>query len=185
MCKESGADIEYLKKKRRDLLEKLHSDSHYRATETIDYGEHDPFDVIVAACETCGKEPLMTKVQESPIRWMMVCSCGNQAKQACRRPWEAALDWNMINLATYSYQDLPLFGLSSLSPLDAHSRLVSIRNNLELRRKITGLSRVIGQRTREIDVPGKKFQERLDAYLRWALWGLRLTKHQKSREDKV
>lgn len=177
MPEQPGMEIGYLKEKRQKLLDELHSDEHYDATETIAYGEHDPFDVPVCTCDKCGCEPAMTRVQDRPIRWQMVCPCGNQVKQARRRPWEAALDWNMTNLDGYSYADMPLFGLSSLSAFDAHCRLVSIRANLELRRKIAGLSRVIGQRTGEIEVPGKKYHERLDAYLQWCLWGLRLTKH--------
>lgn len=176
---EAQKEIEYLKEKRRRLLAQLHSDAHYEATETLGYGAHDPFNVPVCACERCAGEPVMTKIGEHSIRWILVCSCGNQVKEARRRPWEAALDWNMINSGTYCYRDMPLFGLSSLSPSDAHARLISIRANLVLRRKITGLSRVIGQRTREIEVPGKKFQERLDSYLAWCLWGLRLTKKAK------
>lgn len=176
MPENSGSDIEYLRAKRYKLLEELHSDEHYDATETIAYGEHDPFDVPLAACEQCGGHPRMMRASERPTRWKMICGCGNQVKQARKRPWEAALDWNMVNLSNTDYRELPLFGLSSLSPTEAHSRLVSIRANLELRRKIVGLSRAIGQRTREIEVPGKKYQERLDAYLQTCLWGLRLTK---------
>lgn len=177
MAEQPGMEIGYLKEKRQRLLDELHSDEHYDATETIAYGEHDPFDVPVCACDRCGSLPSMTRVKNRPARWQMICRCGNQVKQARRRPWEAALDWNMTNLNSYSYEDMPLFGVSSLSVSDAHRRLVSIRANLELRRKITGLSRVIGQRTREIDVPGQKYQERLDCYLQWSLWGLRLTKY--------
>ena len=176
MADQPGMETDYLREKRQRLLDELHSDSHYDATETIAYGAHDPFDVPVCACEKCDSTPAMNRVQDRPARWMMICECGNQVKQARRRPWEAALDWNMVNLANFHYQDVPLFGLSSLSQSDAHARLVSIRVNLELRRKVVGLSRVIGQRTREIEVPGKKYQERLDAYLQWCLWGLRLTK---------
>lgn len=181
MPDQPGTDINYLKEKRARLLSELHSDEHYDATETIAYGSHDPFDVPVCSCEQCGDKPVMSKVKDRPARWLMICSCGNQVKQARRRPWEAALDWNMINLGVYCYKDLPLFGLASLSVSDAHERLVSIRANLELRRSVTGLARVIGQRTREVEVPGKKYQERLDAYLQWCLWGLRLTKHKKEK----
>jgi len=184
MSNQPGMDIGYLKEKRKQALEDLHSDEHYDATETLAYGEHDPFDVPVCECEKCGSKPSMTRIKERPARWLMVCSCGNQVKQARRRPWEAALDWNMVNLGTYSYTEMPLFGLASLSLSDAHCRLVSIRANLELRRKIAGLSRVIGQRTGEVDIPGQKYQERLDCYRQWCLWGLRLTKHAKKSERK-
>ena len=184
MSEQRGTEIRYLKEKRQRLLDELHSDEHYDATETIAYGEHNPFEVLVCACERCGTTPVMTKVQDRPARWLMVDSdCGHQAKQARRRPWEATLAWNMVNLNSYDYRDLPLFGLASLSPGDARERLVSIRTNLELRRKITGLSRVIGQRTREIEVPGKTYQERLDAYLQYCLWGLRLTKRAMLADD--
>lgn len=176
MTNSAGEDIAYLRQKRARLLDELHSDEHYDATETIAYGEHDPFDVPVCSCEECGGTPIMTRVTDRPVRWLMVCCCGNQGSEGRRRPWEAALDWNMVNLSSYRYSDLPLFGLAYLSPSDAHGRLISIRGNLELRRKIVGLSNVIAQRTGEDGAPGKKYMERLAAYHHWCLWGLRLTK---------
>lgn len=175
----SGQDLDYLRQKRNRLLEELHSNEHYDATETIAYGAHDPFEVPASACEKCQGTQRMIKVQEHPARWSMQCQCGNEAKTPRPRPWEAALEWNAINLSTVNYRALPLFGLSQLSPEDAHKRLVSIRENLELRRKITGLSRSVGQRTRdtgEVEVPGKTYQQRLSAYLAWCMWALRLTK---------
>lgn len=171
-----GMQLDYLRAKRQAILDELHSDEHYEDTETLYYGDHDPFSVPIAPCDGCGHLPRMIKDQERPVRWIMQCSCGERSSQSRPRPWQAALDWNMKNLSVFDYKELPLFGLGSLGPEDAHKRLVGIKSNLELRRKLLGLSRTIGQRTKEIEVPGKKYQERLDAYLQWSLWALRMTK---------
>ena len=171
-----GMTIEYLREKRQALLDELHSDEHYEQTESVVFGDHDPFDVPVVRCEQCSGKPRMTRVSERPIRWASICECGRRAKPNRQRPWQGALEWNCINLLSSDYRALPLFGLAQLSPKAAHRRLTGIRRNLELRKNILGLTRNIGQRTREMEVPGKKFQERIEAYLQWCLWGLRMTK---------
>ena len=182
-------DLDFLRQKRRALLEELHSDEHYENVEAIAFGSHDPFDVPVASCEACGRQrlqPRMSRVKDKPARWVMVCHCERKSKVIRKRPWETVLEWNAINLAGFNYQEMPLFGLSKLSPSDAHKRLTGIRRNLELRKNIIGLERNIGQRTRdtgEMEVPGKTFQERIEAYLGWCLWGLRLTKLAKNNSD--
>lgn len=110
-----GLTLEYAQEKQQKLLEELRSDEHYDQTDTVAYGHHDPFSVPVTACENCGGYGQMRKVEQKAIRWVVVClGCGKQAKAPQKRPWQAALEWNQINLGGQDYRDLPLFGLSKL-----------------------------------------------------------------------
>lgn len=79
---------------------------------------------------------------------------------------------------------MPLFGLRDLSPEMAHKRLAGMRRNLELRKNIAqieGTVAILTDRSIGIEQPGKGYTRKLDAYLMWCLWGLRLTKITKSR----
>jgi len=177
--------LEYLIQKRQSLLDELHSDEHYESTPTIAYGHHDPLNVPEASCEICGNLPVMKKVDNPPLRWAMFCECGRRAKTDRKRPWQAALEWNWINLGSYDYQALPLFGLSNLEPDAARQRMAGIRRNLEVRKGLAGVETTIARKTNRsmgIEQPGKGYVERLDAYLMWAMWALRLIKIAAARE---
>lgn len=172
--------IEYLLAKRQTVLKELHSDEHYNNTETIVYGEADPFSVFLAACDSCGDSGQMQKRKASSggVRWLVVCKgCGRCARENRKRPWQAALAWNEINLGSQTVADFPLFGLASLSPEAVTRRLSGIRRDLELRRSLAGIEREIARRAPEqCSMPGIRYQERLDAYLKWSMLGLRLAK---------
>nr|WP_236901772.1 hypothetical protein [Enterobacter hormaechei]AXJ99535.1 hypothetical protein [Enterobacter hormaechei]AXJ99794.1 hypothetical protein [Enterobacter hormaechei] len=106
----------------------------------------------------------------------MVCLvCGKTIPQHRKRPWQAAIAWNQINLGTQDYRQLPLFGLGSLSPESARQKMVGIRRNLELRKSLAGIERTIAHREGQRP-PGKEYQQRLEAYLQWAMLALRLLK---------
>ncbi|MEX7625643.1 hypothetical protein AB6V67_25125, partial [Serratia marcescens] len=80
-----------------------------------------------------------------------------------------------INLGTQDYRQLPLFGLGSLSLESARQRMVGIRRNLELRKSLAGIERTIAHKEGQRP-PGKEYQQRLEAYLQWAMLALRLLK---------
>src|SRR5699024_5555752 len=175
-----GMTLAYAHEKRKRILQELRSDAHYRATDTIYYGEHDPFDVPLADCGTCGGKPTVRKVSAKPIRWRAVCGgCGNQHKAVSKWPWLAALNWNGINLASQDYHAFPMFGLSTLDPDAAREVVASIRRDLELRKALAGIETTIARKTGEISPPGRTYQQRLEAYLQWAMLALRLVKAEK------
>ncbi len=170
-----GITLEYAIEKKTLLLDELMSDEHYAKTETLTYGEHDPFSIPVPKCDTCGSKGQMQKVLGEKIKWKVVClGCHHKTIQAPqRKPWQAALMWCDINLGSLSYKDLPLFGLSNLSEPVAKERMKGIRRNLELRKNITGLERTIANKLKKRP-PGREYQQKLEAYLKWSLLALRL-----------
>jgi len=153
-------------------------------TDTLAYGEHEPFSVPLALCDSCqGKAQLQKQIQE-PIRWLVACKgCGKKANQAQKRPWQAALKWNEINLGTQDYKALLLFGLSNASTDDARHKMSGIRRNLELRKNLAGIERTIAGHTNK-KAPGKQYQQKLDAYLQWSILALRLIKSSKIKSMK-
>jgi len=160
-----GNTLEYAQEKRETILEELRSDSHYEQTDTLAYGEHEPFTVPLALCDCCQGDAQMQKQDQEPVRWIVACkSCRKKAKEAQKRPWQAALKWNDINLGTQDYRTLPLFGLSNLSPDEAKEKMAGIRRNLELRKNLAGIERTIAAKT-DKKPPGKQYQQRLSAYL--------------------
>lgn len=176
-----GLTLEYAQEKRQKLLAELRSDEHYEQTDTVAYGHHDPFSVPVADCDSCGGRGQMRKLETKGIRWVIVClGCKKQAKASQKRPWQAALEWNQINLGTQDYRKLPMFGLSNLEPAKARERMAGIRRNLELRKNLAGIERTIAHKT-ERRPPGKEYQQRLEAYLKWSMLALRLIKVAENR----
>jgi hypothetical protein len=168
--------LEYAIEKRNRLLSELTSDEHYEQTDTVAYGHHDPFDVPAAACEKCGGAAKMMRTDTASLRWFMQCEdCGSKSPEPQKRPWQAALAWNQINLLTQSYRTLPMFGLAQFTPSEARARMVGIRRNLELRKKLVGIERTIANETGRRP-PGRLYQQRLEAYLKWAMLALRLVK---------
>lgn len=179
-----GITLEYAIEKRRKLLQELHSDDHYESTDTLAYGDHDPFTVPMPVCDTCNERPQMQKVTNGNVRWVVVCpGCGKTIQAPQKRPWQAALMWCERNLATQHYSILPLFGLGNLGTVDARKRMTGIRRNLELRKNITGLERTIAGKTDQRP-PGKDYQQRLEAYLKWAMLALSLIKYTESQQRK-
>lgn len=171
-----GLTLEYAQEKREKLLAELRSDEHYEQTDTVAYGHHDPFSVPVATCDSCEGRGQMRKLEQNGIRWVVVClGCGKQANVPQRRPWQAALEWNQINLGTQDYRELPLFGLSGFEPNEARERMAGIWRNLELRKNLAGIERTIAHKM-DLRPPGKEYQQRLEAYLKWAMLALRLIK---------
>ena len=167
------ANVKQLFHERDNLLEELRSDEHYSKTQTLAYGEHDPFEVTIPPCESCGME---VGVIQQGWRWTVSCPrCQKTIQCPQKHSWQAALLWRERNLGCLDYRKLPLFGLSSLNLQQARERMVGIRLNLELRKRLanieTDLARVSDHRA-----PGQRYRYRLDAYLKWAMLALRLIK---------
>lgn len=158
------------------LKEELQSDEHYQRTETVAYGEEDPFNIPLNRCDHCGGNPEIRRPEIQIKRWRVICTeCKSTPTDLQRRPWQAALAWNSKNLARAHYTDIPFFGVGSLPPKEVTRRLNGIRLHLELLKRIAGLERSLFplEGTR---LPGKGYQERIEAYLHWAIYGLRLAK---------
>lgn len=78
--------------------------------------------------------------------------------------WEAVTDWNKSNLhLDLSLDQFPFFELGGLSLRDARARLVGIRTDLETRRLQAK------QLQREGRDAGRRYRDRIDAYLRWTI----------------
>jgi len=180
----SDPKVQQLLKKLDSLYIEIKSDEHYEATPSLAYGYHDPFEIPIAPCEVCSFKPQVNCVTEAPApkRWQCICECGRKPKSVRKKTWQAAIEWNWINLNSLNYRDLPLFGLANLDAEQAHQRLVGFRRNLELRKNIAEIEGHIARLTERsigIEQPGKGYTEKLDAYLMWCMWGLRLTKIEK------
>jgi len=171
-----GNTLAYVQEKHALLMNELKSDDHYDKTETLAYGDHDPLSVPVPKCDTCGSNGKMQKVPGEKIKWRVTClGCDKTIRTPQRRPWQAALMWCEINLGEMSYKELPLFGLENKSKKEARNKMVGIRRNLELRKNITGLERTIANKL-DKRPPGRDYQQRLEAYLKWTMLALKLIK---------
>lgn len=180
-----GLTLEYIVEKRKKLTEELESSEHYAKTQTIAYGKHDPFSVPLPVCDTCGSRGQMQKIKGEKIKWRVSClGCDKTINAPQKRPWQAALMWCDINLGSQSYRSLPLFGLSELPPVNAKERMLGIRRNLELRKKIAGLDRQIASKT-DKSAPGRGYQQRLEAYLKWCLLSIRLINNEKKANNSI
>lgn len=167
--------LECALEKRKALLAELNSDEHYDQTPTVAFGHHDPFRVPEVVCESCGNAPA---IRGEGTRWLAECGCGRRIKVPQKKHWQAALEWNWINLKSYDYRDLPLFGLSHLNPTEAGGRLAAIRKNIELRKKLAGIETTVAIKTERkvCQKPGNGYREKIDCYLKWCMWALRLVK---------
>lgn len=180
--KPHDAQLEELIAKRAKLYEELTSDQHYLDTPTLCYGDHDPFVVPIANCDSCrcSAQAVATPSGQKKPRWIVACtSCGKRTDQPQKDCWLAALMWNGVNLASQSYKTLPLFGLAQLSPLEARDKISKVRHNLVLRIGLCSVERALAERTNRFTRPGLMYQQRLEAYLKWAMLAHRLIKAEK------
>jgi hypothetical protein len=148
---------------------------------TRHYGPHDPVldaPKFLWAC-SCGQRPVLRFKGAPPAAQapdqdldqgsavaahVVRCpACGRSSKPGFAA-WEAITDWNRSNLALdLSLDQFPFFELSGLSLRDARVKLVGIRTDLETRRLQAK------QRQREGRDPGRRYRDRIDAYLRWTI----------------
>ena len=92
----------------------------------------------------------------------------------------ASLMWNGANLTTQCYKSMPLFGLTHMTPAEAKARISKVRHHLVLRISLCTVDRAIAEISASHSKPGLMFQQRLDAYLKWAMLAHRLVKIAKS-----
>ncbi len=167
--------IKSLYAKRDALLEELRSEEHYNATPTLSYGDHDPFVVQELNCVSCGSKGTLSNiiVKDRP-RFDYTCSgCDVRIYNHQKRSWEAVLEWNILNSDNGDYKLCPLFGISTLEHAEAKDRMISISHNLMLRKQLANVERVLAF-NKQCRFPGRKYEERLDAYLKWSIYCLKL-----------
>ena len=88
-------------KKRQKIMGELRSTEHYEATETVTYGDHDPFSVPVPACDTCGQPPHIITPSSSERRWSVTChGCNKTIQSPQKSQWKASLLWCERNLGS-------------------------------------------------------------------------------------
>ncbi|MHC5195023.1 hypothetical protein ACYSUW_14810 [Pseudomonas frederiksbergensis] len=175
--------IAELTARRIALLDELKSDDHYRDTPAVYFGFHDPFDVPLATCDSCYSTAESRRITsgQRKVRWTVACtSCDKQIPQPQKDGWMASLVWNGANLSTQCYKSMPLFGLAHLTPSAAKERISKIRHNLVLRTSLCAVDRAIAEISDSHSKPGLMFQQKLDAYLKWAMHAHRLIKNAKN-----
>ncbi len=165
------------------LYAELKSDEHYQATDTLAYGHTNPFDVALARCDDCGALPEKKIVGAHKTRLVYQCAgCKKASKNVQKREWQAAIEWNMINLKSLSIQDIPLFEVSGMAPKEITKRVSGIRRNLEIRNKIAKIELELSKKTNR-RAPGSQYMLKLDVYLRWAMLALRVAKYQAKQQS--
>lgn len=165
--------------KRQRLLDELNSDEHYERTETTNYGDHNPFDVVLVDCDTCKSSPRFEKVGPYNNRWDIDCPiCKKRIQHPQVERWKAQLLWWQKNLSDHNYRELPLFNLATLDVPAARRRMAGIRRDLEIKKGIADTEELISRVT-DLTPPGAEYRLRLDAYMGWAMLALSLMK----RED--
>lgn len=164
---------------RRKLLDELNSDEHYERTETTYYGAHNPFEVQQVDCDTCKIPPHSGKASPNNNRWDIACpACKKRIQHPQIEQWKALLLWWQKNLGGHNYRELPLFGLSTLDAPAARRRMAGIRRDLELKKGLADAEELLAK-VIDIPAPGAEYQERIEAYMGWAMLALALLK----RED--
>lgn len=144
------------------------------------YGPNDPVaDALrfIWACP-CGSRPVLSfdVPGEAPGRSAPGESVRGAARhfihcEACDRkgrpggmPWEAVVEWNRaypdVRLPMVEF---PFFELGGLALREARSKLLGVRADLETRRARAKMKARAGQEV------GKRYRERIDAYLRWTI----------------
>ena len=167
-----GLTLAYIEEKLENAIAEFNSIPPGQRHEF--YGDHDPFQIPVFPCDECGKIPVLRQTGKGS-KWNMDCPCGKSLTEPQRVPWQALLAWDSINLSGYKYDELPLFALAGLSPDEAFKKMKEVRRFLEVKLKIIGLQRTFAQRTGQSS-PGKGYQQKLEAYLKWSMLALRLIK---------
>jgi hypothetical protein len=177
-----GMTRRYRTQKLAQIESELEEGKREQKLESLAFGEHDPFEVPMNSCENCGGTARVEqRTARKGLRFIARCQQCDvvPSEEWAKRPWLAALDWNGKNLGTAPhYAELPLFGLAGRSAEDAKAHLVAIRENLEKRRKAAGLRRSLRQEKQGPRPPGKQYQQKLDSYLKWSMYALRVMKVQ-------
>lgn len=174
---------------RRDaILEELSSDDQFMDPAAVSYGSHDPFDVPVANCDRCGSsaESKIVKSGDKKSKWIVGCkNCDNHTLHPQKDCWTASLVWNNSNLESQSYTTMSVFELAHLAPAAAKEQISKIRRNLILRLNLCSVDRSIAEINASHSRPGRLYQLKLEAYLKWAMLAHRLVKNAKSKASRA
>lgn len=144
------------------------------------YGPHDP---VVDALRfiwpcPCGHRPVLSfdvpeEAQsraaggvplQAAARHFIHCEACDRKGRPGEMPWEAVVEWNRAYPDTrVPMAEFPFFELSGLPLREARSKLLGVRADLETRRARAKMKARAGQEV------GKRYRERIDAYLRWTI----------------
>ena len=101
---------------------------------------------------------------QAQARHFIHCEACNRQGRPGEMPWQAVVEWNRTFPDTRrAMAEFPFFVLDGLSLREARSKLVGVRADLETRRARAKLKARAGQEV------GKRYRERIDAYLRWTI----------------
>lgn len=137
--------------------------------EWLDFGADDPLDADrwINACLHCRQVPTLAFNGKG---YQVCCVCGAEGAPSGVAAI-AAVNWNKSPRSAHpSYRDLPFFGLATLSPASAHSKLATIRAYLEEQK------RRCEWRTRHRIGTGHRYHQRIRVYLVWSIYAQGLVK---------
>jgi hypothetical protein len=191
-ARRTSADLRSLSSSRIEALSLaeieniLHSDEHYGATVTRNYGTLDPLEEparLIFPCH-CGSRaqlhfdtPTAEQMRGSrPLpagetqAYSVRCGQCGRAGSPSLRQWRAVVDWNYLNAQAFALPlpAFPFFNLAGLSAAQAQDKLESIRVDLALRRAQAKKQREQGAKV------GGRYLAKIDAFLGWANVGLRV-----------
>jgi hypothetical protein len=129
--------------------------------------------------ETSASLPPDIVLAGSPYHVVRCSYCGRRSRPA-PLPWEAITDWNRSNLALdMSLEHFPFFELTGLDARLARAKLMGIRTELETKRIHAK------QRLPKGSDLGRRYRERIDAYLRWLVVAQALASGQARRSIRL
>lgn len=172
-----------------ELDDVLASDEHFQATPTRNYGPHDPvLDAVKFICVcSCGAGsgwlvfdyPSAEQMArqggglpgEPKRRHFVECRACLRRGRSTVHDWSAVIEWNREHYdATFPFERFPFFDLDGLDVGAAQAEIKAIRRDLELRKAQAKRQSADGIET------GKRYRERLEAYLGWAIAAASLLK---------
>lgn len=173
----------------QELDDVLASGEHFQATPTRNYGPHDPvLDAVGFICTCpCGggagqlvfdypsAEQLARQgggpAGEPKRRHFVECRVCRRRGRSTVHDWAAVIEWNREHYsATFPFERFPFFDLDGLDVVAAQAEINAIRLDLELRKAQAKRQSADGIET------GKRYRERLEAYLGWTIAAASLLK---------
>lgn len=149
------------------------------AKEQVISGDEDTAFQASSYWETSASLPPDIVLAGSPYHVVRCSYCGRHSRPA-PLPWEAITDWNRSNLALdMSLEHFPFFELMGLDARAARAKLMGVRTELETKRIHAK------QRLPKGSDLGRRYRERIDAYLRWVVVAQALASGQARRSIRL
>ncbi len=127
----------------------------------------------------CGAKPLLKGTRSgNSVRWQVVCpKCGRTA-EGSKKKWQAVINWNKAPVSKMPHwKRLPIFGLWRFRTVEeAGEYLKEVRTVLENRLKEAK------SRLKEGIPVGRKYEERLRAFLAWTIYAQGVAKYWKNKD---